>query len=302
MIRRSWLIVAILAALLTGCGPTPSARLSTADALPVGTSSHQLSSGGLSRSYLVHRPATPPPSGGYPLVVMLHGGLGSAAQAERSYGWDAVADQQGFVVVYPDGIDRTWNAGTCCGRAQRDGVDDVGFLSTVVTDVAKQVAIDPKRRFVTGMSNGAMMSYRLACQTTIFAAFAPVAGTQLSDCRSAAPSSLLAIHGADDDTVRLDGRAGSGAVRVVGPPLSSVLDGWRKRDGCESFTTTVAGAVTTRTATCPSARTVTWIVIAGAGHQWPGSTGRGYPGADTPSTALDATATIWSFFVQHPAR
>lgn len=302
MVRRSWFIVAVLAALFAGCGPVPASRPSTADVVPVGTSSRQLTSDGRTRSYLVHRPATPPPVGGYPLVVMLHGGLGSAAQAERSYGWDALADQQGFVVVYPDGIDRTWNAGSCCGRAQRDDVDDVAFLSAMVTTLEQQLAIDPRRRFVTGMSNGAMMSYRLACQTTLFAAFAPVAGTQLSDCDNAAPASLLAIHGADDDTVRLDGRPGSGSVHVVGPALASVLDGWRRRDSCPSFTTSVDGAVTTRTTACPEHRTVTWIIVADAGHQWPGSTARSYPGADSPSDAVDATTTIWRFFVQHPAR
>lgn len=265
----------------------------------MGDSTIHVAVSGLDRSFRVHRPAAAPASAGYPVVMMLHGGLGSAAQAESSYGWDVLADQAGFVVVYPEGIDRTWNAGTCCGAAQRDNIDDAAFLATVIENLSIAVSIDPKRRYLTGMSNGAMMSYRMACQSTLFAAIAPVAGTQLVDCRQGAPTSVLHIHGAEDDTVRVDGRRGGGRVAVTGPPIAEVIDGWRRRDGCPAPTSTVTGLVTTNAAHCPQGREVTSIMVAGAGHQWPGSTGRGYPGADVPSPALDATATIWAFFNRH---
>lgn len=108
-----------------------------------------------------------------PLVVMLHGGFGSAAQAERAYGWDRLADTAKFAVAYPDGLGRAWNAGGgCCGRSAADGVDDVGFVAAAVSDIARQVDVDPKRVYATGISNGGMMTYALACRTALFAAIA----------------------------------------------------------------------------------------------------------------------------------
>ncbi len=291
-----FLILAVaLAAVLTGCGAHREPLATTGpDGLDVGTTSFHTQVAGQERHYLVHRPAGAAPASGYPLVVMMHGGLGSAAQAESAYGWDALADREQVVVVYPDGVDRTWNAGTCCGTAQRTEVDDVSFVSHVVAEVSARVPIDPARRFATGMSNGGMMTYRMACQTELFAAIAPVSGTQLVDCSAAAATSVLHIHGAADPLVRLDGQRGTGVAHVSGPPLATVWEGWRLRDSCPAFTTTRTGAVTTATASCPQGRTVESIVIAGGGHEWPGAASSANPGG------LDATTLIWAFFHAHP--
>ena len=116
---------------------------------------------------------------------MLHGGFGTGDQAERDYNWDAEADGGHFLVAYPDGLGRAWNAGSCCGEPQRTNLDDVGFITTMVSDIEQQIPIDPARVYVTGMSNGAMMALRLGCQTDVFAAIAPVAGTLLTDCSNA---------------------------------------------------------------------------------------------------------------------
>ncbi len=151
------------------------------------------------------------------------------------------------------------------------------------------------------MSNGAIMAYRLACESDVFAAIAPVAGNQLVGCADAEPLSVLHIHGADDTHVRLDGSRGSGVAHISGPPVADVVDAWRVRDDCGAFDTSTRGLVTTSVATCPQGRVVELVVIAGAGHQWPGSAKKGYPGADPPSQALSATATIWEFFAAHPA-
>jgi hypothetical protein len=91
-----------------------------------------------------------------PLVVMMHGGFGSAQQAERAYGWDELADGAKFVVVaYPDGVGRAWNVVGCCGRPGRENIDDAGFINAVVDDIAGHVTIDPKRRYATGISTAA---------------------------------------------------------------------------------------------------------------------------------------------------
>ena len=108
-----------------------------------GTSVHTINVGGHDRGYRLYKPAGLPASA--PLVVMLHGGFGSAEQAERAYGWDELADTAKFVVAYPDGLHRAWNTngGGCCGRSAREGVDDVGFISAAVADIAKNVGINP---------------------------------------------------------------------------------------------------------------------------------------------------------------
>lgn len=286
--------------LLAGCAdPEPAG-------IPAGTSQHSLGE----RTFRVHRPATLPAGQRVPLVLVLHGGAGSGEQAEESYGWDATAGRDGFLVVYPDGIGRSWNAGPgCCGRAAREDADDIGFLEEVVADVVARAPVDNTRVFVTGMSNGGMMTYRLACTSTVFRAVAPVAGMLIGDCPSPAPVSLLHIHGEADRSVpwaggpgRQDnGGTGRVPVRIDGPPITEVAGNWRERAGCAAFTERAEGSVTTRTAVCPGGRIVTLISVAGAGHQWPGAVpeGRVVTGLldlDPPSTALDATATIWRFF------
>jgi polyhydroxybutyrate depolymerase len=274
--------------------------------VPVGHSTHSLFVGGLTRSFHIYRPDGM--SGPAPLVVMLHGGYGDGAQAERAYHWDAQADTGHFVVAYPDGVGRAWNAGTCCGRPARTGVDDAGFLSAMVDAIEQQTPIDTTRVFATGMSNGAMMALRLACQTDLFAAVAPVAGTQLTDCSGALRTSILQIHGTADDRVPYGGGPGkaltaSGTPNVDGPSVEAVNAQWRTIDGCSAPTSSSAVGVTTQLADCPDGRTVELIAVAGAGHQWPGGIANAVvekvAGLPPPSTALDATTTIWQFFAQH---
>ena len=169
---------------------------------------------------------------------MLHGGFGSAEQAERSYGWDQLADSEKFVVAYPDGVNRAWNVngGGCCGRPAREGVDDVAFISAAVADVAKNVSINASRVYATGMSNGGMMSYTLACDTTLFAAIGPVSGTQLDPCRSPHPASVMAIHGTADPLVPYGGGPGRGFAHINGPPVPELNAFWRNVDQCQAPT------------------------------------------------------------------
>jgi polyhydroxybutyrate depolymerase len=157
-----------------------------------GSSLHTMNFGGLNRSYRLYIPAgvTSPA----PLVVMMHGGFGSAQQAERAYGWDELADSAKFVVAYPDGVGRAWNVnGGCCGRPGRENVDDVGFINAVVGDVAANVNVDPRRRYATGISNGGMLAYALACDTGTFAAIGPDSATQLDNCAAPHPTSVMAV-------------------------------------------------------------------------------------------------------------
>jgi polyhydroxybutyrate depolymerase len=260
---------------------------------------------GVHRTYIVYRPATVRASAEVPLVVFLHGGFGSGAQAERSYGWDARADRGHFVVAYPDGIHRAWNAGGgCCGQPARDNVDDVAFLTRMVARLEGELPVDTDRIYATGISNGGIMAYRLACTTTIFAAIGPDSATMLGPCASPAPTSVIHIHGTADTRIPYAGGAGAGVAHIDGPSVPAVDARWRSIDHCGTPGLTSRAPVTTSIARCPDGRAVELVSIAGAGHQWPGSADhparRRVLGTDAPSTALDATSTIWYFFAAHP--
>jgi len=295
-----------------GCGvgrdrvPSPPASTDAGGTVhvPVGSSTQMLTVDGRTRTFRVYRPAALP-SGPAPLVVMLHGGFGDAGQAESTYGWDQEADREGFVVAYPDGLNHAWNGGGgCCGQPGREHVDDVAFITDVVHTVERELPIDSRRVYATGISNGGIMSYRLACDTTTFAAIGPDSATMLGACDHPTPISVIHIHGTADHNIPYAGGEGSGFAKVDGPAVPAVVASWRTVDGCGPPSSTTTGVVTRSVASCPDGRTVELVTIAGAGHQWPGSQGHGLVGRilglDPPSHALDATATIWAFFAAHP--
>jgi polyhydroxybutyrate depolymerase len=267
-----------VALLIAGCSswpPLPSGFVT-------GTSLHHINVGGHDRSYRLYKPPAAPASA--PLVVVMHGYSGSAAQAERGYGWDDLADSDKFVVAYPDGLGRAWNVEgeTCCGQPGREGVDDVAFISAAVADIGKNVGINPARVYATGMSNGGIMSYTLACATAIFAAIGPVAGTQLNPCRTPHPTSVIHIHGTDDRLVPYGG--GQGFSVINGPSVPEVNAFWRNVDQCGAPAATASRPVTTSTSGCAEGRGVVLITVDGGGHEWPPF----------------ATKALWQFFAARP--
>lgn len=281
------LAAALLLVSLSGC---------TREPYPAGTSTQTIRVSGVEREFILTVPNAALRDA--PLVIVMHGGLGSAEQARDAYGWDELAATEGFIVAYPDGRGRAWNAGDgCCGASGENGVDDVDFLEEMVAEISRRVPIDNDRVYATGMSNGAMMSYRLACDSDVLAAVAAVAGTILGECDEPHPLSVLAIHGDADESVRMDGEPGSGIENIDGMPIADVNRFWREVDACEE-PESVVGDVSTSTADCGE-MAVELVVVAGAGHQWPGSEqtrGQEALGADEPSTAIDATTVIWQFF------
>lgn len=286
------LCLAVLVSSLTGC------RSSTQAA-----SAQSIQFGGVTRTFHLHRPQQLPARA--PLVVMLHGGFGNGTQAEQSYGWDQEADRDGFVVAYPDGLDRAWNTGGgCCGVPAKQNTDDVGFIKAVVAAIQKEIPIDPDRIYATGISNGGIMAYRLACDTDLFAAIGPDSATLLGSCPAPKPVSVLHIHGTADTRIPYNGGEGQGYAHINGPAVEAVVATWRTVDACGSPTVLVQGPVTTSTASCPNGRSVELISVAGAGHQWPGghkkSALQTLLGTDAPSTALNATDVFWQFFAAHP--
>lgn len=270
-----------------------------------------LQHGGLARSYLVHVPARLDAARPAPLLVALHGGGGHMEfQADDArYGLIGLSEREGVVVVFPNGYSKlasgkfaTWNAGRCCGGARDANVDDVGFIRAVVAHVTQQLNVDRGRVYATGMSNGGLMAYRLACEASdVFRAIAPVAGTDNTQrCAPARPVSVLHIHARDDTHVLFDGGSGPGTPdKSKVTEFTSVPDTvakWVRLNGCSTTPQRVLdkpGASCEAYTSCKDGAAVQLCVTDTGGHSWPGaSKSRSAPA----SQAISAVDAMWAFF------
>jgi polyhydroxybutyrate depolymerase len=175
------------------------------------------------RRYTVHLPPPQLAQARLPLVVVLHGLHHSWQQAERSGGWARYADANGFLVAYGIGIGASWNAGGCCGAARHNGIDDVGYLVDLVTDLAHRYPIDRTRVYVAGFSDGDMMAIRVACdRPDVFAAAGGAAGALASRCWAPAwQIRVLHLHGRYDTVVPYRGGY-SGYTRTWFPAATAL--------------------------------------------------------------------------------
>ena len=305
----------------TPTSPLPP-RPSSACGAPISAYAHGANSGtvvhdGRTRSFGVYVPAGYDLAGAAapaPLVVLLHGGFGSGAQAFATARMAALADARGAIVVYPDGIAspagiRTWNAGACCGYAQATGIDDVGFIDALLDRLADELCLDRRRVYATGMSNGAELSHRLACDRSCrFAAIAPVAGTdETLSCAPTRPVPVLQIHGSADQNSPYFGGAGCGVSGVPHASVPDTIAGWRDRDDCPGpLAPAVAlGDTTCQTqGRCRSPAEIALCTVVGGGHTWPGGeppviSGIGNCPFGAQSTTFDASAYMFDFFARH---
>src|SRR5262249_19170475 len=132
---------------------------------PISDGDRTLTSAGRTRRFRLFVPASAR-KGPAPLVLNIHGLVETAQLQEYYSGMDAKAAERGMMVVYPQGVGNSWNAGNCCGRAVDEQVDDVRFLRELVRELESELCIDRTRIYATGMSNGAILSYRLACEAS----------------------------------------------------------------------------------------------------------------------------------------
>jgi polyhydroxybutyrate depolymerase len=260
---------------------------------------------GITREYLVHVPKSyrGQPT---PMLLALHGGGGDADfQADDSkYHLISKSEQAGFIAIFPNGYSRlggvlaTWNAGTCCGAAQKNNVDDVGFIREVIDRVERQANIDTRRVFGTGMSNGAMMSWRLACEAPEVRAIAPVEGTDnTTGCKPGRPVPVIQFHAADDDHVPFNGGVGVGPSHVNFVSVPATQSKWVQIDRANpqaKRVLTVAGAHCDLHAARPGGAPVELRVTDTGGHSWPG--GGTQQERKHPSMAISANDLMWSFF------
>jgi polyhydroxybutyrate depolymerase len=287
---------------------------------PVGrTSRGQLrTADGRTRSYRLHVPTSLDPSTPAPLLVALHGGLGSSDQFRANSGFDELAEANRFVVVYPDGIGaradgagpQTWNGGYCCGPAARQDVDDVGFVRQLLDRIATELPIDPTRTFAVGHSNGGIMAYRLACELSdrIVAIGVQAGSLGVDDCAPSRPVSVIHLHGTADTNHPIDGGAGSGVAGVTFRPARNAVEALAVADGCDPSPTPGTDpmnpdlTVSTWTS-CRDGVAVRLVVVDGATHAWMGrpassELASGFVGEPYPG--LDASRAIWSFLAAHP--
>jgi polyhydroxybutyrate depolymerase len=317
--RAAWTALALVALpLIASCSARE--RRATADgqasSLTSGNHEFAIRHGGRRRTFLVH---VPPGSQSAPLPVVMafHGGGGNASGFQRYAELDRVADRERFVVVYPNGTGPlpnrllTWNAGDgCCGYALTNAVNDMGFAATVLSDLETRIAIDRRRVYATGHSNGAILAHRLAAERSgIIAAVVAIAGAL--DLKTFAPTRavpVMQIHSVDDPRALYAGGLGPPFPgtdnRVFHQPVQSGLDRWIAANGCSTRADTVAvKGDAGQTAThlvwrgCRDGAEVAHWKLTGSGHGWPGESPP--PGGEViagPQTRLVRAADeIWAF-------
>lgn len=288
------------------------------DALQPGVNVRSVRVGTLDREYIVYVPRGYDAEKAWPVVLAFHGGGSNARQMMSFCGLNEKADQAGFLVVYPQGRGRventgTWNAGNCCGYAQRRNVDDVAFARTLLDELSRLAKIDEKRIYATGMSNGAMMSYLLASELADrIAAIAPVAGPMGTEtCNPSRPVPVLHFHGTNDDFAPFEGGRGKRSITKTNfYSVEHSISNWTKVNGCPGEPTVVdlpntandGMSVTKKTyGPAKDGSEVVLVVIHGGGHTWPGQepTFR-FLGRSTKD--ISANDMMWEFFEKHPMR
>jgi polyhydroxybutyrate depolymerase len=220
-----------------------------------------------------------------------------------------------LAVAYPNGTGHTphtlsWNAGNCCGKAMLEQVDDVGFVRSIVDQVSGEMAIDGRRIYAVGFSNGAMMAYRVAIELSqTFAAIAPVGGPMgYAHCQPALPVPVCHFHGTADEFAPYEGGVGKRSVsRCNFQSVEQSIACWVKANGCEAAPTVTrvdeaceegVEVIQTHYEGGRDGSEVILYTIHGGGHTW--------PGRSTPFTILgrttrklDASRLIWNFFQRH---
>jgi len=279
----------------------------------------------IKRTFTIYAPGTFDKSVQVPTIIALHGrgtsGKGMLLVTRK--GFNRLADIDRFLVVYPDGIERNWNDGRmdeeANDRAHRENIDDVGFISALIDIMITEYNADPQRIYITGISNGAMMAYRLACELSHrIAAIAPVDGNipylLADECSPSEPVSVLAINNVLDPLVPFKGGEVYNHKQTIklGKVLSvqESIAFWVKRNGCLKDP-----VVTVMPDTDPDDGTrvireeysngcngteVSLYSIEGGGHTWPG--GLQYlPERRIGRTSRDINANevIWTFFQKH---
>jgi polyhydroxybutyrate depolymerase len=280
------LVTFVAAGFVVVTGPALWAGLSGA------TRSESMMVHGVQRHYRLYRPGTAPARPG--LVIDLHPAAAKGFYEEADSRMHDHADRLGWLVAYPDSVGTGWEPYGCCRGEDPDALE---FLVSVIDQLRAREGVDPAQVYVMGLSRGAMMAYRVACELSLrVTAIAAVEGNMADEhadvvgtgCRPARPVSVLAIHGTADSAVPF-----AGAGRYA--PFPAVIDYWRGLDGC------AAAAETSRlwpaevsTWTCRGGARVRAVIVEGGRHVFPGAVLSSLPWS--ASARFDASCVIADFF------
>ena len=303
--RLLMLLIFVILLTCTACGQsaagptaTPEPTATPAPTIPPGDSTRTLVVGDLERNYLLHIPPGLDSQRPVPVVFVFHGLSMLADDLPTMTGFNDVADTGGFLAVYPNGYSRSWNVSVCCGAAVNEAIDDLAFVRQMLADLETIMPIDPKRIYASGFSNGAIFSYRLACEmSATFAAVAPVAGWLVTDpCQPQQPVSVVHVHGMNDSytgQTLTPGDVGiTGTTNIIMPSVEQAVATWAQLDGCSGTAQVEKQGIITHTvySSCKAGTAVELYAIEGGPHVWP------------PPYAFPTASTqmIWDFFKAHP--
>lgn len=263
----------------------------------------QLESSGVTRSYLLYVPRSYDPTVPTPLILSFHGRSSNGLEQSFLSNWKKIADEEGLIVAYPTalGTPTQWNTVIPVGNRVNE---DLVFINDLIDALSEQFCIDPARIYANGMSNGGGMSNFLGCALSDrIAAIGGVSGAYIGTERQCDPPRavpVIAFHGTADKVVTYEG----GASEAFNYPFPSVPDWaaeWAAHNGCDDTPIDIPApgdASGVHYTNCDDNADVIFYTIDGGGHTWPGSFP--LPGFGKTSTDIDATATMWAFFVAHP--
>lgn len=264
---------------------------------------------GRDRFYKTHLPIGFDYQKKYPLVLVFHGGLGNPDLIAQQTQFSSKADSEGFIVVYPYGtgsFDKkllTWNTWNCCGYANKKNINDVDFINAVLNEIKTKYNIDEKRIFATGISNGGMMCYLLACELSEqFAAVAPVAGCMFDTtmCNPKSEVSLIIFNSIDDEHVPYEGGVGEKSrVDVEKLPVETTVNMWIKKYNAFLLNKSESSSFQKTSYKNNNGTEIVLYKLLSGGHSWPGGEKiRRF--ADSPIKNVSATELIWEFFKNNP--
>jgi polyhydroxybutyrate depolymerase len=275
------------------------------------------------RAFIVYVPASAQLSRSVPLHISFHGSNSNARIQLEFTALNNSADQHGFIVVYPYGSgvrERLlfWNGGFCCGDAHSMESDDVGFVRAMLDELYRLLPIDAERIYASGMSNGAMMAYRVANEMSdVFAAIAPVAGPMALHVEEVQPKRgmpVIHFHGDNDEFTPFTGGTGPRSVtNVEHHSIPVTIEAWATVNQCSAMKNGVATPSISELRPVVDDGTIVELhdygigrdgaevllyFIRGGGHTWPSRPPRPYYlGKSTQN--LDANEVMWEFFSRH---
>lgn len=271
---------------------------------------------GVPRTYELHAPATLDPGVPAPLVIALHQFTATGRQMREMTGFDAIADREGFIVAYPDGLERSWNYDLSGVTASLKITDDETFILRLIDRLERDFNVDPRRIYLVGASNGAMFAQSMAClHAGRFAAIAAVMGSieeaTTARCRPDAPMPVVLVHGDQDMVVPYEGGLREEVIRhpvYLSAPENAAW--WAGHNGCTDGPRVFrlplrdppdgTRAILTRYGGCDGGARVFLYTIQGGGHTWPGSAQRSSGVVvGRVSNQLAASEAIWDFLREH---